>query len=198
LGYADWLDIWSRNLLIRWQYDEQEIKADPLTYFITYPLGVINVVYNRDAFNTAGGFNTDINCWEDADLHVKLAANKASFAVINQVIAYSLRHDKGISNNQTRCWNCRLIFLEQYLAKYAQAVSKKVFEQEIEKVKRAFLAMAAYSSFARLIGTAKKYSLNVPTGIITTLYYVDKILPQATLNKMRDAYFKFKRRRFIK
>jgi len=50
LGNADWLDASTRELVIKWRYNEAEIQNGPLTYFISHPLGIINTVYRRDFF----------------------------------------------------------------------------------------------------------------------------------------------------
>lgn len=138
LGNADWVDRSTLKMIIKWQYDEFELLADPLAYFIANPLGIINTIYKKDVFIAIGGFNEHIKCWEDADLHVRLAASGAKFAVINQVIAYSLRHNNGISNNQQWCWECRLKFLETYI-KTLNKKYRPVLGIEFEK--------AAYSLF---------------------------------------------------
>lgn len=118
VGYADWIDAHTRISQIKWIYNSREIEENKLAYFISHPLGIINTVYKKNIFEQTGGFSQDIKCWEDADLHVKLAALDVNFGVINEVIAYSIRHNNGISKNQGLCWQCRLKFLTQYLNKY--------------------------------------------------------------------------------
>ena len=115
LGYADWIDPATRRPVIQWRYNLAEIITYPVGYFLANPLGIINTVYKKEAFEKVNGFNEHIKCWEDADLHVRLAASGASFAVIDKVIAYSLRHETGISNQQDKCWECRFKFLENYI-----------------------------------------------------------------------------------
>lgn len=118
IGYADWIDENTRKSIILWKYNIDQINHDKLSYFLTHPLGIINTVYKKDIFNKSGGFNEEIKCWEDTDLHVKMAALNANFGVINKVIAFSIRHNSGISKNQSKCWYCRLNFLTQYVNLY--------------------------------------------------------------------------------
>jgi glycosyltransferase involved in cell wall biosynthesis len=139
LGYADWIDRDTRTILIKWRYNQDEIITYPVGYFLSNPLGIINTVYKKEAFTKVNGFDEQIKCWEDADLHVKLAAAGASFVVIDKVIAYSLRHNSGISNRQDWCWECRMKFLESYL-KTLDRKHRDVLGIEFEKT--------AYSLFA--------------------------------------------------
>lgn len=118
IGFADWIDEKTRKSQILWEYNIDEINLDKLGYFISHPLGIINTVYKKKIFYQSGGFNQDLLCWEDADLHVKLAALNVNFGLINEVIAYSIRHNNGVSQNQKKCWHCRLNFLAIYLKQY--------------------------------------------------------------------------------
>jgi glycosyltransferase involved in cell wall biosynthesis len=184
LGNADWIDAATRQLVIKWQYDETEMAENPLAYFINKPLGIINTVYKKHCFLKAGGFNEEIKCWEDADLHVRLAASGASFAVINEVIAYSLRHNNGISSNQKWCWGCRLGFLADYLALYYSKVDKTVFEAELLKVQNGFTATRQYHKLGEVISLNKKYGLSLNTAKISGLFMLDKVFGTQTLIKM--------------
>jgi len=114
LGNSDWIDSETRKTTISWRYTETEIVPDPLSYFISHPLGIINTVYKKDAFLKINGFNEILHCWEDADLHIRLAMAGATFSVIDTVLAYSIRHTDGISKDQGGCWNCRMNYLEKY------------------------------------------------------------------------------------
>lgn len=114
VGYADWLSSTDRRTLIEWRYDEKNIKQSPVSYFISNPLGIINVVYKKASFVKVKGFDEHKHCWEDADLHVRLAMANCSFSVVNKVLAFSIRHSNGISNNQELCWQCRINYLDSY------------------------------------------------------------------------------------
>lgn len=118
IGFADWIDEKTRKSQILWKYNIGEINLDKIGYFISHPLGIINTIYKTKIFYQSGGFNQDLLCWEDADLHVKLAAFDVDFGLISEVIAYSVRHSNGVSQNQKKCWNCRLNFLAIYLNQY--------------------------------------------------------------------------------
>ncbi|MFC0514573.1 glycosyltransferase family 2 protein [Mucilaginibacter angelicae] len=184
LGYADWIDPVSRAAIIKWRYSEDEIAEGPLAYFMSHPLGVINTVYKRSSFLQTGGFNEQIKCWEDTDLHIRMAAAGSVFRVIKEVMAYSLRHDHGISRDQALCWHCRLRFLERYLEAYRHLISRTIFETELEKVKNAFIRMRAYRYLGELIRMKKKYGLELKTRNISLLYGASRFLPKKLVDSI--------------
>ncbi len=182
LGNADWIDAVTRHPVIQWRYDEDAIKQNALIYFLTHPLGIINTLYRKEAFLQVNGFNEDIKCWEDADLHIRLAASGAAFAVVNEIVARSLRHNQGISRDQVSCWNCRLRFLDNYLKQYT-AVSNEVFEAELQNAKNALITMGAYQHLGNVIDLKRRYRLHINTGKIQVLYRLSKILPALIIGK---------------
>lgn len=111
---ADWIDSNTKNLIIALRYKQAELEVDPINYTLSHPIGVINVLYRKEKFLSVDGFDESMRCWEDADLHVRLAAAGAKFSVVEEVLSISLRHTGGISANQVMCWNCRLQFLKKY------------------------------------------------------------------------------------
>jgi glycosyltransferase involved in cell wall biosynthesis len=152
LGYADWKDSISKKTVINWKYDEVEIDKDPVAYFIANPLGVINTTCKKAVFLKVNGFDEHQHCWEDADLHIRLAMAGAKFVVISQVIAYSIRHNNGISNNQHVCWLCRVKYLDSY-KKTLGANQLIALGAEYEK---AAYALLHYKNRAEAVSALKK------------------------------------------
>ncbi|WP_439697066.1 glycosyltransferase family 2 protein [Mucilaginibacter sp. AW1-7] len=177
LGFADWIDAATRQPVIQWRYEEGGIAADPLAYFVCHPLGVINTVYKKAAFLAVQGFSENINCWEDADLHIRLAASGARFALVTEVLAYSLRHDRGISRDQSRCWHCRLLFLDRYLAAYRNQVGDEIFTNELQRAKNGLLHTGAYRYLGEVISIKKKHHLPLETFNIAVLHHLSRLLP---------------------
>lgn len=161
VGNADWVVEDTGETLIEWRYNADEAKADPLAYFIAHPLGIINTVYNRVAFLEAGGFNEKIKCWEDSDLHVKLANHGHKFTFTNSVLAYSMRHNNGISSNQNWCWQCRLKFLEQYLTQLPAKYTTVILEQ-VARCAQAFYEGGLIKDFNKCVKICKQYGLVLP------------------------------------
>ena len=176
IGNADWLDGETRQTEISWQYNQAEIKPDPLSYFITHPLGIINTVYKKDAFLKVNGFNEKLYCWEDADLHIKLALSKATFSVIDAVLAYSIRHNTGISKNQGWCWSCRM----NYLEKYTQELDKTylvILGKEFEKTSFALLHCNQFPNDVRSFFNSRKCGYDAPEVNNRILKVLKKLSP---------------------
>jgi len=161
VGNADWVIEATGATEIQWRYDANEANADPLAYFIAHPLGIINTVYKREAFLAAGGFNEKIKCWEDSDLHVTLAAKGNKFAFTDSVLAYSMRHNNGVSSNQKWCWQCRFKFLQGYLAQFPVKYSTLILI-EIARCAQVFYDAGLKADFHNAINICKQNGLILP------------------------------------
>jgi len=161
LGNADWIDEQTKDLLIRWKYDEKSIKNNALDYFISNPLGIINTVYKLSFFLDLGGFNEKISCWEDADIHIRMAKRNATFEVIDQILSYSVRHNRGISKNQEWCLECRFQYLKNYLVELPVVNHKSVLS-EIAKCARVFYNNKKIDLFRECYNICKKHNVLLP------------------------------------
>ncbi|MBD2176626.1 glycosyltransferase family 2 protein [Pseudanabaena sp. FACHB-1998] len=137
---VDWIDEQTREVIISWKYNNEEFQSNSLIAAIANPVGVINVLCRRDIFLKVCGFDESISCWEDADLYVRLAGAGARFAIIEEVLGFSLRHSRGLSYDQHRCWKCRLHFLKNYSKTYEAVVDRVIIDQ-LELVARNFLKL---------------------------------------------------------
>jgi glycosyltransferase involved in cell wall biosynthesis len=182
IGYADWIDANNRQPLLKWRYQENELLKAPLPYLISNPLGVINTVYLKEAFLNIHGFNEKIKCWEDADLHVRFAASTASFSVINEVLAYSIRHNEGISSDQSWCWTCRLKFIRIYLEKYIHLTGPEIFKTELKKIQTMFIINGQYQQLKQVINLNNKYQLGAVNNKIFLIYQFNRIMPAPLIN----------------
>jgi len=135
---VDWIDEKTRNLIIPWRYSNHKFQISPLISAITNPIGGINGLYRRDCFLKIKGFREDYSCWEDADLHVRLAAFGAKFLIIEEVLAFALRHNSGISKDDLKCWQCRFQLLKIYSEEFDHSVNETIIDQ-LEVVTTAFL-----------------------------------------------------------
>ncbi|MDB4927021.1 glycosyltransferase [Mucilaginibacter sp.] len=161
VGDADWIVAANGETLIEWRYDDQEAGKDTLAYFITHPLGIINTVYKKDSFLASGGFNEHIRCWEDSDLHVNLAAQGYAFAFTAKVLAYSMRHQQGLSSDQDWCWECRLEFLEGYL-QHLPTRYRELLLNEVARCAQAFYDNGQMAYFDKCIRLCGRYGLRLP------------------------------------
>lgn len=161
VGNADWIVEATGEVELRWRYNADEANADPLAYFIEHPLGIINTVYKRKSFIAAGGFNEKIKCWEDSDLHVTLAGKGNKFAFTDSVLAYSMRHNNGISSNQNWCWQCRFKFLQGYLAQFPEKYTPIIII-EIARCAQIFYDSRMMNDFKKCINICKQNGLVPP------------------------------------
>jgi glycosyltransferase involved in cell wall biosynthesis len=175
-GQADWIDANTLDTIIKWQYKQDDIDQDPLGYVIANPLGIINTVYKREAFLKVNGFNENIKCWEDADLHVRLAASEATFSVIDEVLAYSIRHNSGISQNQEWCWECRQKFLENYKASLDPKYYR-VLGREFEKTANNLFHYGKYAKSVRAFRNSRNSGYSSPSVNNPLLKNVKKLSP---------------------
>lgn len=175
VGDADWIIRQTGQLQIQWRYDPAEALKDPLQYFITHPLGIINTVYKRSSFLGVNGFNEEIKCWEDSDLHVKIAANSAKFAIISKVIAYSMRHENGISSDQSWCWRCRFKFLKSYLTELPPQYLYTILS-ELAKCAQSFYDAGLMKDFNDCINICEQQGLRLPVSKNRLINFV-KTLP---------------------
>jgi len=161
IGNSDWIDSQTRKTTITWRYNEAEMKPDPLNYFLTHPLGIINTVYKKSVFLRINGFDELLRCWEDADLHVRLALGGATFSVIDAVLAYSVRHNNGASKNQGACWHCRMKYLEKY-KKQLDAGYFFILGKEFEKTAFGLLHYNEFSKAVRSFFNSRACGYNAP------------------------------------
>jgi glycosyltransferase involved in cell wall biosynthesis len=124
---ADWIEENSRALLIARRYRQEDLTRDPVRSLLSNPMGVISALYRKEAFFEVGGFDESLRCLEDGDLNTRLAAAGKRFAVVEDVLAVSLRHTNGASADALLCARSRLRTLKRYSlefpAKYYQAIA---------------------------------------------------------------------------
>jgi glycosyltransferase involved in cell wall biosynthesis len=113
---ARWLRDDTRRVEIEWRYSHRELQQDPVAYLLTHPVGGINGCYRRSALERIGGYDERLRIWEDADLHVRLAAAGARFSVVEEVLVTALRRASSFSQDQVENWHNRLRALRNYAA----------------------------------------------------------------------------------
>ena len=115
---VDWLSADKSTTIFKWSYSNDDIQIDPLVYTITHPIGGINGLYKKEFFLRAKGFDENVRLWEDADLHIKLAALGARFYVVEETLSFSVRHSESSSKKQDLAWVSRLMLLKSYSILY--------------------------------------------------------------------------------
>ncbi|BAU13884.1 family 2 glycosyl transferase [Leptolyngbya sp. NIES-3755] len=129
---VDWIDETTQEILIPRRYSQQALEENALAATLTNPIGVIGCLYRKAVFLSIAGFDPSFQCWEDADLHIRFAAAGAKFSVVETVLAYSLRHDRGLSRDQLACTKCRLQLLQNYAEQFGSL--HRLIAEEAERV----------------------------------------------------------------
>jgi glycosyltransferase involved in cell wall biosynthesis len=116
LSSTEFVDEDTREPTLRWEYPDEAFRSNALRGTIVHPVLLHSSFIRRSSFETIRGFDEDHRCWEDGDLHVRLAASGARFRTIPDLLAWSPRHKRGTSGSDLYCHRCRLDFLEKYAA----------------------------------------------------------------------------------
>ena len=116
LSATVFVDEETREPLMRWEYPGEAFLTNALRATVVHPVLLHSSLIRRSVFDTIRGFDEEHRCWEDGDMHVRLAASGARFRCIPDVLARSPRHKRGTSGCDLYCHRCRLDFLEKYEA----------------------------------------------------------------------------------
>jgi glycosyltransferase involved in cell wall biosynthesis len=123
-----------------WCYSEPELCAAPVPYLLTHPVGGINGLYRRTALEAIGGYDESLKVWEDADLHVRLAANGSRFRVVEESLVSALRREDSLSAELRNNWRNRLAALRHY-AKMLPADCTPALISELEAAARVLIRL---------------------------------------------------------
>ena len=174
--HADWIDEITHELIIPRRYQHEKLNSNPLKETIVNPIGVISVLCRKEKFLAIGGFDESYSCWEDGDLHVRLAGAGAKFAVVEEVLAFSLRHNRGLSNNQLQCHHCRLSLLKKYACVFDDSL-RTVIVKEAEKVARSLTQMGDRKFAQQAVEFCQSLGGNPPSTNNPILIILKLVLP---------------------
>ena len=122
VGDMNWFDQTTGELVAPFRYTQSEWDADPLQYSIRYSVLHHGALIRRTAVEAIGGYLDLRRNWQDADLFIRLAANRCRVKFVSEVLAVSLRHKHGASGNPHFMWRSRLEFLRGYHIAYGERV----------------------------------------------------------------------------
>ncbi len=115
LSAADFIDESTGVLKKRWSFSADDFAKNPTEACFVTPVPLHCSLIRRAKFIEIGGFNEVHRCWEDGDLHLRLAASGAKFHVVDDVLATSPRHARGASADHLYCHQCRFDFVASYI-----------------------------------------------------------------------------------
>jgi glycosyltransferase involved in cell wall biosynthesis len=163
-----------------WCYSDSELRAAPVPYLVTHPVGGINGLYRRTALDAIGGYEETLKVWEDADLHVRLAANGARFRVVEESLVSALRRNDSQSAELKRNWRSRLSALETYTHTLPASV-QPIVAAEAETTAGNLLSLGDTNGARQAIALCARLGHRVPTTHHPLLLALRPWLPALTL-----------------
>lgn len=185
MHFVDFIRETDRKLVIRWHLDDDALAADPAATLLRSPMPTMSSFVRRETFLAAGGFDEEHRCFEDGDLHFRLAASGARVALITEVLEWSLRHDTGAGANQHYCFKCRLAFLERYAATQPEPLHPTIAEQA-ERAAVMLLRFGDKPAARRAIALAERLGRKLPVTSNPLLKALSAMLPTTTALRLQD------------
>lgn len=181
LSSTEFINEDSREILMRWKYLDEEFRANSVRASIVRPVVLHSSLIRRSRFDNIGGFDEQYRCWEDGDVHVRLAAAGARFRTITNVLAQSPRHKRGTSGSDLYCHRCRLDFLANY-ASYVPQMPQADLLEEVLSNARNLLAEGDRKNANRALDLAIRLGWEGPESRNVVLSVLAKI-PSSRLRK---------------
>jgi glycosyltransferase involved in cell wall biosynthesis len=188
---VDWYSTDQKTILLSWKYSNEQIKQNPVSYTIGHPIGGINGLYRKEKFTAAGGFDTSLRIWEDADLHVRLAGAGARFYVIEEVLSISIRYSNSASQDQTAGWLTRLSLLQAYQKQYADKIIRDMIGRQAQLTASKLILSRQYDAAKSALKLSELCGLKVPDSKSPVWRVLNTILPARLRIKLRMAQLKF-------
>ncbi|RZK57793.1 MAG: glycosyltransferase family 2 protein [Pedobacter sp.] len=189
---VDWLDEKGNDLVLKWDYSNEGINKSPISYTISNPIGGINGLYKRNKFIESGGFDCNLRIWEDADIHVKLAIQKAKFHVIEETLCYAIRYSDSASSNQQIGWKNRLEFLIRYSKEKLDTLAITAIGQQAQKTVGYFIIFKDYVSAKKAMKLSEYCGVKVPDHANARIWIIiKKAFPSFIRIHLRLLFLKF-------
>lgn len=174
---VDWFDSKRENCVISWKYSNELIHLDPLAYTIENPIGGINGMYRKTLFQKIGGFDENLRQWEDADLHVRLAWNNCRFFVVEEVLAYAIRHSNSLSLNQKDAWLTRAFLLKRYFKNFKSLPTQLVIGKEAQRAASQLILYHEFESSTQMLLLSEACGVSVPNSNRIIWRLIKAIIP---------------------
>ncbi len=181
---VDWVDETSRRVLIPFRYQAAALRADPLGYVLEHPIGGINGLYRRSSLQAVNGFNEALRNWEDADLHVRLAASGARIDVVDEVLCLSLRQPASISTDYRLNWRCRLEALQGY-ARTLPPAAQAALAREAERAAQNLVVVGDVPAAGEALALARRLGGDPPTTRHWLLRLAKRFVPALWLLRLQ-------------
>ena len=152
---GEFIDPESEQAVRQWSFDVDSFSENPTEAAFVTPVPTFCSLIRRSTFLQVGGFDEKKRCWEDGDLHLRLAAADAKFCVVPRVLSTSPRHEGGLSSDHLYCHRCRLEFVESYLERDVP-ISQEAFARELSQLGELFLGERKWKLASRAFFLAEQ------------------------------------------
>jgi GT2 family glycosyltransferase len=139
----------------------------------------------REMFMSVGGFHEDRRCFEDADLHFRLALWGARITVVPRVLEWSLRHSGSAGSDLGYCYRCRVEFLEDYAGLCPPSLHHSI-ALEAEQAATILFRGADLIYARRAIRLAQRLGLRLPSSDNAFLKLLKPVVSAETLLRTQD------------
>jgi len=174
---VDWYDAQTNALILNWTYSNKEINEDPIAYTVSHPIGGINGLYRKSKFLESGGFNTSVRIWEDADMHVTLAAHGARFFIVEEVLSWSLRYENSASSDQVSGWLTRLSLLQAYGEKFSERSHQQAIGEAAQITASKLIMSRQPAAAKRALQLSEQCGVQVPDNQSKIWHLMKAIFP---------------------
>ena len=185
---ADWVDEISREPLLRWRYNPEELSRAALSHLIRQPMGLNNSVIRKSAWSLAEGCDESLAIWEDADVHIRMARSGARFHHVPEVLTWSLRRQDSFSHNHLRGWRCRLTALKKYADWPPVADISKAIEEEAERAAVELISLGDSTGATEALQVCRKAGGSPPTTRNPMLRLLKPWLPSLWILRMQSQW----------
>jgi glycosyltransferase involved in cell wall biosynthesis len=177
------VDETSRSLIKRWEFPDEEFRSNALRAAIVHPVPLHSSLIRAQALARTEGFDEVLRCWEDGDMHVRLAAAGARFRCTPDILAWSPRHHRGAGGDSLYCWKCRLKFLRRY-ADFTPRISRQDLCSEFIVAARGLCADNDWRSANEALNLAGDFGWEGPKSQHPLLRLLVKIPSRAVRNRL--------------
>jgi GT2 family glycosyltransferase len=167
---------------MRWSFDDVLFSREPVKGCIRTGVNTPSSLLRRSKFEEVGGFDQEHRCWEDGDMHLRLALAGAQFRAIPDVLSFGIRHKRGTSGSDLYCHRCRLDFLEKYAGYVPRIPAQDLVEELVLNATRLYRE-GDKSNAMRALDLAGRLGWKGPQSRHPALALLAK-LPSARLRKM--------------
>ena len=161
LSSSLFIDEKTKKTILKWQFDNRLWAVSPVLGALKTGVNTTSSFIRKNKFDAIGGFNEQFRCWEDGDMHLRLALSGAKFFAVQDTLTTSLRHSRGTSGSHLYCHRCRLSFLKKY-SENKEKLPKDILVSEIIQNAEWLFQKGDISSVIDSIRLAEKHGWKGP------------------------------------